>query len=116
MESQWHLLSIATKFILASNFVREPQGFKLEEMAHIFILILVLLTDTYVRLRLQFGGNQNPTIFPIVWHQVCHGVQLGWEAAALNVFRTTFDLLASYHVCGSIAAILSRTPALTGRQ
>ena len=52
MESQWHLLSIATKFILAYNLVREPQGFKLEEMSHIVILIVLLWTDTYVRLQL----------------------------------------------------------------
>ena len=46
MESQWHLLSIASKFILALNLVRESQGFKLEEMTQIFILILVPWTDT----------------------------------------------------------------------
>ena len=39
-------LSIATKFVLASNLVRKPQGFKVEEMGQISILILVLWTDT----------------------------------------------------------------------
>ena len=46
MESQLHLLSIATKFVLASNLIREPEGLKFEEIAQISILILVILTDT----------------------------------------------------------------------
>ena len=45
IESQWYLLAIATKFGPESNLVREPQGFKVEEMSKISILILAMWND-----------------------------------------------------------------------